>query len=272
MNRFHSEQNIHPAPPAPRAPQGTRKGYPYYTTAGTLGWGWVMLSSLVLLLLLCFSPRAFAASAGRISGQLLDGTNHNAPVAGQSVTLQVAQNNVAKDQATVKTDAHGAFSFANLATDANTGYALYSRYQGAQYTTNLVYLNKKPVQQVNLTVYQATTSTAKVAVTQVTILLQKPDATTNTLTISELYVFNNLDTRTYVGSLSTNGGNSKPNALLFPLPAGTRNVSLSQGFDGYNTVAVNNGFASDAALLPGASEFSFSFQVPYTGSNYDFSL
>jgi hypothetical protein len=104
----------------------------------------------------------------------------------------------------------------------------------------------------------------------VTILLQKPDATTNMLTISELYVFNNLDTRTYVGSLSTNGGNSKPNALLFPLPAGTRNVSLSQGFDGYNTVAVNNGFASNAALPPGASEFSFSFQVPYTSSNYDF--
>ncbi len=230
----------------------------------------VMFSWLCILLFFVFSPPAFAASNGRIFGQLLDGSNHNTPVAGQSVTLQVAQGNTAKDQAMVKTDAHGSFSFANLATDASTGYALYTRYQGAQYTTNLVHLDKKPVQQVNLPVYEATTSTAKVAVVQVTILLQKPDASKNSLTVSELYVFRNLDTRTYVGSLSTSGGSSKPNALLFPLPAGTRNVSLGQGFDGYNTLAVNTGFATDAALPPGASEFSFSFQVPYTGTNYDF--
>ncbi|HET9919560.1 MAG TPA: carboxypeptidase-like regulatory domain-containing protein, partial [Ktedonobacteraceae bacterium] len=143
-------------------PQGTRKGYPYYTTAshlprsivgvplaGTLRplpglMRFVMLPCFIALLCFTFSPGAFAASNGRISGQLLDGTNHNAALAGQSVTLQMTQGDTAKDLKAVKTDAHGAFSFANLATDASTGYALYTRYQGAQYTSDIVHLDKKP--------------------------------------------------------------------------------------------------------------------------------
>jgi hypothetical protein len=237
-----------------------------------LGAGWIgiLLSCILALSSLLFAPHAFAASNGRIYGQLLNGTNHNAPVAGQSVTLQMAQGSSARDLTKVTTDVHGAFSFPNLSTDSSTGYALFTDYEGAQYTSDLVHLDKKPVQQVNLTIYEATTSTAKVAVLQATILFHKPDASKNSVTVSELYLFQNLDTRTYVGSLNTGNGTSKPNALLFSLPVGARNVSLSNGFNGYHAIAVNTGFASDAALPPGSSEFSFSFDIPYTASTYDF--
>jgi hypothetical protein len=46
---------------------------------------------------------------------------------------------------------------------------------------------------------------------------------------------------------------------------------LSAGFDGYHTIQVNNGFATDAALFPGDTTFAFSFDVPYSGSTYNFS-
>ncbi len=225
---------------------------------------------ILILSTLFLSPHAFAASNGRIYGQLLNGTNHNAPVAGQSVTLQMAQGNSARDLTKVTTDAHGSFSFSNLATDSSTAYALFTDYEGAQYTSDLVHLDKKSVQQVNLTVYEATTSTKDIAVVQVTILFQKPDASKNSVTVSELYLFQNLTTHTFVGSLNTGNGTSKPDALLFSLPPGARNVSPGDGFNGYHAVAVSTGFASDAALPPGSSGFSFTFDIPYTSSTYDF--
>src|SRR5436309_4653654 len=225
----------------------------------------VVLASITFIF---FSSPAHAASSGRIFGRLLDGTHKNAPVAGQSVTLQMAQGNTATDLASATTDAHGSYTFANLSTDKTSSYALYTHYQGAQYNTDLITLNSKAVQQVNLTVYQATTSTANMAVVRATILLHKPDAQKGIISVSELVIFRNLDLRTYVGSLDASHG--KPNALRFSLPHTARNVSLGKGFDGYKAIQVDRGFATDAAVPPGDSQFAFTFDVPYTTSSYDF--
>src|ERR1051326_365855 len=102
---------------------------------------------------------AHAAGSGHITGQLLDGSNHNAPLASQQVTLQMAQGNNTHDLATAMTDAQGTFSFDNLSTDKTINYAVYIRYQGAQYVSDLVTLDSNPSPQLNLTVYQATQRT-----------------------------------------------------------------------------------------------------------------
>ncbi|TMC80199.1 MAG: hypothetical protein E6J10_12610 [Chloroflexi bacterium] len=180
----------------------------------------IATSTLVAIACVTFifsSPSAHAAGPGRIFGQLLDGTNKNAPV---------------------------------------------------QYNSALITLNTKPVQQVNLTVYQATTSTANMAIVRATILLHKPDAQKGIIPVSELFIFRNLDLRTYVGSLDASHG--KPNALRFSLPHTARNVSLGKGFDGYKAIQVDRGFATDAPVPPGDSQFAFTFDVPYTLSSYDF--
>ncbi len=228
----------------------------------------VALCFIIITIFLVFPSPSYAASSGRIFGQLLDGTNKNAPIAGQTVTLQVAQGNNAKDLASVTTDAHGSYSFNGLATDSNISYALYTRYLGAQYNSDIITLNSKPVQQVNLTVYQTTTSTANIAIVRATILLREPNAQKGSVSVSELYIFRNLDTRTYVGSLGASQG--MPNALRFSLPHTARNVALGQEFSGYKVVMVDRGFASDAAIPPGDSQFSFAFDMPYGTSNYDF--
>ncbi len=143
-----------------------------------------------------------------------------------------------------------------------------AKYQGAQYTSPVLTLTSKPVQQVNLTVYEATTSTADIAIVRATVLLREPDAQKGLVSVSELFIFRNLNARTYVGSLDASQG--KPNALLFTLPHTARNVSLGKGFDGYSAIQVNSGFASDAAVPPGDSQFAFTFDMPYTISSYDF--
>ena len=229
----------------------------------------VVIVCVIALLLPLSSVSAYTLLGnGRIFGRLLDGTKNNAPVAGQTVTLQLAHGDTAQDFATATTDAHGAYSFDNLPTDKTMSYAVYIRYQGAQYVSDIVSLDSKPVQQVNLTVYGATTNTAKIAVLQTSILFHDPDAQKGTITVSEVFFFKNLAIYTYVGSLDASQG--KPNALLFSLPRGARNVSLSSGFDGYKVIQVDRGFATDAALPPGDSQFAFSFEVPYSASFYDF--
>ena len=214
------------------------------------------------------SPAARAQSVGRIDGQLVDGSNKNAPLAGQRVTLQMAQGNTASDLSSATTDGHGTFSFTGLSTDKTISYAVYLRYQGAQYTSAVVSLDTKPVQQVNLAVYEATTSMANIAIVRATILLHTADKQKGIVPVSELFIFRNLDSRTYVGSLDASQG--KPNALRFSLPHTARNVSLGNGFDGYTTVQVDRGFASNAAIPPGDSQFAFTFEMPYTASSYDF--
>jgi hypothetical protein len=214
-------------------------------------------------------PLAHAAANGRIYGRLLDGTKKNVRVVGQSVMLQMAQGNNARDVTSIKTDAHGSFAFNGLNTGKTINYAVYTRYQGAQYYTDLINLSTKPVQQVNLTVYEATTSSADIAIVQATVLLHAPDAQGGVLSISEVFFFKNVGTYTYVGSLDASKG--KPNALRFALPPQARNITLAKGFDGYQALQVDKGFATDAALPPGTSQFIFSFELPYKAATYDLS-
>src|SRR5579859_929214 len=120
---------------------------------GTLG---ILVALLLTFCLLTEVSPALAASSatgdGQISGQLLDGTNSNAPLSGQSVTLQMAQGNNSQDLVPATTDAQGSFSFSNLSTDKTISYAVFTLYQGAQYLSDIVTLNNNPTQQVNLTV------------------------------------------------------------------------------------------------------------------------
>ncbi|HEU5376007.1 MAG TPA: carboxypeptidase-like regulatory domain-containing protein [Ktedonobacteraceae bacterium] len=223
---------------------------------------------LLLSLVLPTSVSAARAGTGRISGQLLNGSVNNAPVANQSVTLQMAQGNSSRDLITLTTDAQGRYAFSALQSDSSVQYAIYTLYQGAQYVTDLIDLSKNADQQVNLTVYAATTSITNIAVVQATILVDKPNAQTGMLAVSEDFFFENLSNTTYVGSLDASKG--KPDALLFSLPSNARFLSLGSGFAGYRSIQVNTGFASNVALLPGTSRLSFSFQVPYSGSAYHF--
>jgi hypothetical protein len=231
----------------------------------------IVISFVLVLSLFPFasaSAHSVVGGSGRISGQLLNGSHKNAPVAGQAVTLQMAQDGSARDLATTKTDARGSYTFPNLATDSAISYATYINYQGAGYTSTVVTLDKQPAQQVNLTVYDATSSTHNLAILRSTVLIQEPDAKKSTFTVSELFVFQNLGLQTYVGSLDASQG--KPNALLFSLPKNARAISLDSGFAGYRSLQVTGGFATNAAVLPGSSEYAFSFEVPYTSSVYDF--
>lgn len=231
----------------------------------------LLLFALLVAALLPLAPASantLVTGNGRISGHLLKGTKNKTPVANQSVTLQMAQDQSAQDVSTTTTDAQGAFSFSNLSTDKTINYAIYTQYLGAQYVSDLVSLTDNPVQQVDLTVYDTTSSSANIAITRATVLLHDPVTSQGTITVSEAFFFQNLDNRSYVGALDASKG--MPNALRFALPQGARAVTLGTGFNGYQSIQVDKGFATNAAVPPGESQFAFSFEIPYNSANYTF--
>jgi hypothetical protein len=222
------------------------------------------------LALLCLfgnaAPVHAATTDGQISGQVVDGSNKNAPVPNLNVTLQMAQNSTTSDVTSAKTNAQGRFTFNKVSTDQTISYVVYTRYQDAQYVSDTLTLNNKPSQSVQLQVYEEMHSTKNIAILQANVLVSNTDPAAGLLTVSQVYSFDNLNPKTYVGSLDASSG--MPNALLFSLPDGVRNITLGAGFPGYQVLQVDKGFATNAALLPGMNDFSFSYEVPYTTSNY----
>lgn len=190
---------------------------------------------------------------GRISGQLLDGTKQGAPVAGQRVTLQMTRGSNARDLGSVITSMQGTFSFDGLDVNQAIRYAVYTRYQSVRYTTDSVDLSKGTAQQITLTVYEATTSSAGLIISQAIVLLNAPGAQ-GVIDVSEYLFLKNPNARTFIGSL---------NALRFSLPPGARHLSLGMGFADSHVVQRDQSFATDAALPPGISRFAFSFEIPY---------
>ena len=226
-----------------------------------------LISFLALLLLSGKALPVHAAVAdGQISGQVIDGSNKNAPVPNLSVTLQMAQNSTTSDVSSLKTDAQGNFTFKKVSTDQTISYVVYTHYQDAQYVSDPFALTTKSAQSIKLHVYEEMHTTKNIAILQANVLMRNTDPAKGLITISQVYSFDNLNLKTYVGSLNASSG--MPNALLFSLPEGVRNITLGTGFSGYQVLQVNKGFATNAALLPGMNDFSFSYDVPYTTSNY----
>lgn len=218
---------------------------------------------------LALSTSVHALVTGRLFGQVLNGTRNNAPVAGQSVTLQLTQGNTTRDLKSVKTDARGAFAFSDLATSRTMTYALSTRYQGAPYTTALIDLSSRPVQSINLTVYQATANPARIVIDQAIVSLNMPAGQGGVLTVSNYFFLKNSGTQTYVGSLDASS--SQLGALRFSLPRGARRLSLANGFAGAHvTIQPDSSFVTDAAVPPGVTPFGFSFDLPYAAANENF--
>ena len=240
--------------------------------------GVACLLALLMLAALAWSPASAHTrtagiahgGTGHIYGRLLDGSKNNSPLGGQTVTLQVAQGNNSKDAQTTITDGSGNYNFANLSNDKTLTYAVYIRYQNANYSSESLSLVNQPEQKVDLTVYEATTDSSKMAVVESTLLVKQVDSQRHVLNVSVIFAFKNLDGRAFVGSLDATQG--RPKALFFPLPAGARAISLQKGLIGYRAIQAGNGFATDAMVPPGDSEFSYGFEVPYTGTsfNYDY--
>jgi hypothetical protein len=217
------------------------------------------------------APRAFAASGtGQIDGNVLNDTGGGKPLSGQTVTLILHVGAGQQQVATTTTDAAGNFHFTGLATDQQDIYAASVSYQGATYTSDPISLAGDPhPPAITVLAYDATASDAQLGIGRVTLLFDKPTINNGTIRVVELLTMVNAGNQTFVGQTGPSGG--MPMGLLrFALPSGFSNLLPQDGFGGGQIIQVNRGFATTAPVLPGQTQFSFSFTYPYDGTHSTF--
>lgn len=221
------------------------------------------------------SPR-FVGTAGTptgaISGVLVNGTHHDAPVAAVGVTLQASTSHgQPKDLTTTTTDIHGHFSFGGLDVTGAMSYDVYATYQSGTFTSDSVTFANGPTQQLTLRVYDTTSSDSALHVSLATILFSPPNKQEGLIPVGEFITFDNSGTTAFVAAQGP--ANGMPMGLLrFALPAGATNLTLGAGFTASQQITqVNTGFAASATVPPGQSQFAFAFSIPYTSTSYGFS-
>ncbi|GEM_PF-866486 len=215
---------------------------------------------------------AIAGKPGTITGQVVNGTLNNTPVANQPVILQFSQGTAAKDLRTVKTDAQGRFTFSDVTptVSADQKYAVYTHFQNGLYASDPIQLSAGKTQSITLTVYNATQDASKLSVSVVTLLVRDVDQQHQLhglVSIGEFVTFQNSGKTAFVGSF-TPGASGMPPLLRFALPANATNVTTGIGFFNSQVIQINGGFATSATVPPGSTQFAFSFDAPYSGTTF----
>jgi len=219
------------------------------------------------------STSARTTTMGVIRGQVLNGSQNNAVVAGQRVILQLSVGATTHDLQTVKTDSQGQFTFTQVdpTTDASVNYAVYTQYQGGVYSTNPIQVKAGQTQQTQLVVYTATQDSANLSVSVVTILFRDIDqqhALHGLVSVGEFVTVQNSGKTAFVGSFAQPAGGGMPGALRFALPSNATNLVTGVGFFNTQIIQLNGGFAATATVPPGQTQFAFSFDTPYTGTAF----
>ena len=165
------------------------------------------------------------------------------------------------------TDSLGHFSFSGLDTSGLVTYAVYAHYQGGLFATPAIGFTSGPSAQVNLTVYNTTTSDAALSVVSTTMLVSKPNQPKGLIPVGILETFRNAGKTAYVASLGPANG-LPTNLLRFWLPENAENMTLGAGFSGLQVTEVSTGFGVNATVPPGESAYAFAYAVPYSGTSY----
>lgn len=234
---------------------------------------------LALACMLALAPAALAAPApslharithtaggtGTLDGNLVDGTTGGQPISNQTVTLTLNGAGGSQVAGTSVTNAGGLFHFDNLATDAGDIYVASTRYQGVLYSADPITLGGNPHPFETLLAYQATSDPARIGIARLVIEIRAPDVPAGTIGVAELASVVNGDQRTFLGS-STPINGQPMNLLRFGMPPGAENLVTRDDFDQGQNIQVDRGFATTAAVPPGANPFTFVYDYPYSGT------
>ncbi|HEX6818348.1 MAG TPA: hypothetical protein VF120_08240 [Ktedonobacterales bacterium] len=221
------------------------------------------------LCIFALTPQSALAAPDRpqeagITGTVVNGTHDNSIVPNLRVTLQSLGGMGTHDLSTVTADGAGRFAFTHLADGDGTVYAAYTRFQQALFTTGPITV-QGGTQDVQLLVYDVTSSDAALRITTITALVHDPRPVNGLVGVGEFFTFHNSGNTAYLGS--TQPANGLPmNLLRFALPAGATNVTLGTGFDGAQSITVGAGFGATVTVPPGDSQFAFAFDMPYTAT------
>ena len=216
------------------------------------------LAILATLAMVAWPAPVSAAGEGVISGTVVNQTPDGASIGVLEVTLITYTNvQVASEQKTT-IDSTGKFEFKGLSVDSANAYQVKTRFQEADYVSEMATLTAdSPSQTLELTVYDSTTSDETIQASSGHIVVYIGQGN---LDILEVWRFSNTGTKTFIGTPGITGRVT----LRFTLPAGAITVTPGGGLFPETT---DTGIADTMPVPPGFTDISFSYVVPYEGSS-----
>jgi len=222
---------------------------------------WLLLPLLVPLTLLQGTPETSLAQSptASVDGQVLNGTENNAPVAEAAVTLTLLDGANKRLVATTTSDPAGRYHFGGLLPSDGVSYIASASNAGVTYTSQPLQLPQGQQRTADLTVYEVTPDPSAISVRRLSMVIVAADQKSGLITLVESYHVHNGFTAAYIGSVTS----GVRQTIRFPLFQGARNLTPLDGFTIDDASALGTGFGLSSPVLPGDSVFSFTYDVPY---------
>ena len=193
---------------------------------------------------------------GLLSGQVINQTT-NEPAANVELTLLILSSNSIVESLTAQSDEAGRYTFAKLPTDPGFLFVLEGAYQGIIYETEPShgFSGDNNEANLNLDVYEATTSAEAINVTQLHYIV---GASAEVVNVLQIFVIGNQDNQTYIGD-------EAGRTFSFALPDNAQNPIFQGDSSGTRFVETGQGFVDTAPILPGeeGSMIAVSYDIPY---------
>jgi hypothetical protein len=229
---------------------------PFSSRAGRTAFGFGLLISALLLASPANAATSAASPNGIIKGKVLF---NKKPVAGISVTLLGVPNTGDNVASSSTTDPSGTFSFTKLQTGTNWNYSVSARYKGALFSTDQVALKNGESRQVNVAVFEPTTSTSKITLTAYAIWI---DYTGKKVAVQQDLQLHNTGTTAYVGTNTvTLQGTQTPAAVQLPLAPGADTLQYLGRFGTCCSVTSGNEWWHTRPISPGTSQGTMRYEA-----------
>ena len=209
------------------------------------------------------APTAYAQEQPVVvEGQVTNATNGGGSVDGLTAVLHL-ESAAVHDHLETTTDADGRFRFDRVVFDPTLAYGVSVNYQGGLYGVDLDLSAGSPPP-VTLTVYEASTSDEAVSVSSASVLFAQADQSTQAVAAIEVIRIVNDSDHAYVP------GPQPMDLLRFGLPSGAQGLQVDTRLPGADFIQVDLGFALLATVPPGEHEMLYTYEFPYSESEFLF--
>ena len=199
-----------------------------------------------------------------ITGQVVNGTSGAEPPANLDIVLHVIGSGEEVDIYTAVTDSDGGFRFEDVGVHNDSTYAVTATYQDVLYSSTMdPSALEEPVELVS---YETASNLGDLRVEANVLLIGGPSPDKNSLSAFEVVRLVNRGDHTFVPDLAQPGSMS---FLRFSLPSRVTELEVSSDLHGGRVITVDTGFALTAPVTPGAHRVTYSYRIPYEGSEVE---
>jgi hypothetical protein len=227
----------------------------------------VLVAILLVLVRISAAVAAPAKAPVTVSGTVVDGTAGAKLPPNLTLTLQgVDASHQFSSAGTTAPDAQGHFAFPGVTLTSGVNYVVTTEYDGAAYAADVTVADGTPAP-VTLSIYEPTTSDAALKLASASWVFGALDATSQQITVLEMFTLTNTGDHTYVGDHRGDPGSDapgvQPRTIRITLPGGASDFSPLAGLDPSTVLPVANGYVDTAAVTPGDHQIVYSYKIAY---------